>query len=688
MKRVFASLFCLSLLGLNVGAMTSLGAETPVGKKIENFSLPDQRGSEHSLDEFKKSSVVVIAFIGTECPLAKLYGPRLAELAEKYKTRGVSFIAIDSNRQDSLKEISAYAHSSGILFPVLKDGANAVADKMGAVRTPEVFVLDKDRVVRYWGRIDDRFGIGYIHEKTSNDYLRQAIEQVLVGQPVKTPSVDVIGCIIGRARKVDDSSEVTFSDQIVRILQKRCVECHRTGEIGPFSLTEYGEVSGWAETIAEVVRDKRMPPWHANPEFGHFQNDRTMPEEEKELIYQWVKAGAPEGDPKKLPKSAKYIAGWTLPRKPDLILDIQKTPYTVPADGVIEYQKFQVDPGFTEGKWVEASQIIPGAPQVVHHVLCFIVPPGKRAMDFDENGLGFLAAYVPGYRASPYPKGMAKYVPAGSKFEFQMHYTPVGKMMRDQSKIGFVFAKPNTLTHMVQTISGGSRGFSIPPNAEDYKAEGMLPSYGQDLMLLAFSPHMHLRGKAFSYEAIYPDGKKEVLLDVPKYDFNWQTNYELAKPKILPPGARVNCVAHWDNSKNNAANPDPSIKVEWGEQTWEEMMIGFVDVAIPIDKKKLARGEVPKLRSNATTKDRANDLLTEFDKNSDGKLTQNEVPEKLKEFFPIIDQNHDGTVDAKEAADAVKMIPGAGAGEKGQTRGSNRGGKKRSTSTRKGTSKS
>ncbi|MBX9655227.1 redoxin domain-containing protein [bacterium] len=684
MNRVLATILTLTFAGQGV-----LATETPVGKKIENFKLPDQRGAEHSLDEFKRSAVVVIAFIGTECPLAKIYGPRLAELSEKFKSRGVSFIAIDSNRQDTLKELSGYVLSSGITFPVLKDNNNAVADQMEAVRTPEVFVLNKDRVVTYWGRIDDRYGIGYAHEKVNNDYLRQAIEQTLINQPVKTPSVEPVGCLIGRSHKSDDASTVTYSDQVARILQKRCVECHRAGEIAPFALTEYSEVAGWADTIVEVIKDQRMPPWHANPEFGHFRNDRTMPEEEKEIIYEWVKAGAPEGDSKKLPKQEKYLVGWTLPRKPDLVLDIQKTPFTVAADGVVAYQRFTVDPGFTEGKWIEASQIVPGAAPVVHHVLCFVVPPGKRAMALDENGLGFLAAYVPGYRAAPYPKGMAKYVPAGSKLEFQMHYTPAGKMMRDQSKIGFVFAKPNTITHMVQTISAGSRGFSIPPHAEDYKAEGMLPTYADDLTLLAFSPHMHLRGKAFTYEAIYPDGKKETLLDIPRYDFNWQTNYELVKPKVLPSGTRVNCVAHWDNSKNNPANPDPSIKVEWGEQTWEEMMLGFMDVAIPVDKKKLARGEVPRLRSSATTKERATDLLTEFDKNGDKKLTADEVPEKVKQFFPVVDQNHDGVVDAKEAADFVKMMPGElGGTKKEETRGSGRGTKKRPTNSRRGSSKS
>jgi len=655
MKRFLAALVGLSLAAPLAQAETNL----PTGRKIANFKLEDYRGGEHSLSELAGKKGTVVAFLGTECPLAKTYAPRLAELAAKYQGQGVAFVGIDANRQDSLAEIAAYARTAGIEFPVLKDLNNKVADAIGATRTPEVFVLDKDQVVRYSGRIDDRSGVGYIRDKIDNDYLSTALDAVLAGKEVKKAHVDTVGCLIGRAREADSKSEITYSNQVARIFQEHCVSCHRPGEIGPFAMTDYSEVAGWADMIAEVVRERRMPPWHADPKYGHFRNDISLSDADKETIFKWVAAGAPEGNPADLPPAREYTQGWTLPSKPDLVLDIQSEPYTVSADGIVEYQYFTVDPGFTEDKWVKAAQILPGSAPVVHHVLCFVQAPGRERGSFDENGLGFLAAYVPGLRATPYPEGMAKHVPAGSKLVFQMHYTPVGKEQTDVSKIGFTFAKPEELTHMVQTVSTGNRGINIPPHAEDYSRESMMAPYKHDLTILSYAPHMHVRGKSFLYEAVYPDGKREVLLDVPKYDFNWQTNYELAEFKTLPPGTRVHCVAHWDNSENNLANPDPSATVNWGDQTFEEMMIGFFDVAIPIDREKLlADGTIPKLEPNARVEDRAKELISQLDGNGDGKLVAEEVPERMRLMFGLLDGNKDGFVDADEALTFIKASGG------------------------------
>jgi peroxiredoxin/mono/diheme cytochrome c family protein len=631
-----------------------------LGRKVDNFKLQEYRGAEHALQDLAGGRATVIAFLGTECPLAKLYGPRLAELAEKYASQGVAFVGIDANRQDSLSEMAAYARTAGIKFPLLKDTGNVVADAIGAARTPEVFVLDRDHVVRYSGRIDDRYGIGYIRDKVAHDYLATVLDELLAGNPVATAHVDAVGCLIGRTHEPKAGSDVTYSKQVARIMQEHCVSCHRPGEIAPFALTDYSEVAGWADTIAEVVRERRMPPWHADPKFGHFRNDISLSDAEKDTIFKWVAAGAPEGNPADLPAPREFAQGWTLPRDPDLVLDVQAKPYVVPADGVVEYQMFVLDPGFTEDKWVKASQIIPGCAPVVHHVLCFIQPPGRERGSFDENGLGFLAAYVPGYRVAPFPDGMAKHVPAGSKLIFQMHYTPVGKEQADLSKIGFIFAKPEELTHMVQTVSTGNRGINIPPHAEDYKREATMTPYKHDLTILSYAPHMHVRGKAFSYEAIYPDGKTETLLDVPHFDFNWQTSYELAEAKTLPPGARVHCVAHWDNSENNLANPDPSKTVNWGDQTWDEMMIGFFDVAVPLDREKLlADGTIPRLEPAATVEDRAKELVSQLDGNGDGKLTKDEVPERFALMFGMLDGNKDGFVDADEALVFIKAAGGA-----------------------------
>ena len=678
MKRFTAALLGVALIVPTLIAAVAWAETAAVApRKVDSFSLQDYRGAQRSLGELSGKQATVIAFLGTECPLAKTYGPRLAELAAKYASQGVAFVGIDANRQDSIAEIGAYARTCGIEFPILKDLDNAVTDKLGATRTPEVFVLDKDHVVRYSGRIDDRCGVGYLRDKSEHDYLATSLDAVLAGHAVETPHVDTVGGLIGRTREPVATSEITYSKQIARIFQEHCVSCHRSGEIGPFAMTDYQEVAGWADMIEEVVRERRMPPWHANPKHGKFKNDISLSEADKETIYKWVSAGAPEGNPADLPAPRQFAQGWTLPREPDLVLDVQAKPYVVPADGVVEYQYFSLDPGFTEDKWICASQIIPGSAPVVHHVLCFVQAPGQDRGGFDENGLGFLAAYVPGYRATPFPEGMAKYVPAGSKLVFQMHYTPVGKEQADLSKIGFTFAKPSELTHMVKTISTGNRGINIPPHAEDYQRESTMTAYKHDLQVLSYAPHMHVRGKSFLYEAIHPDGKRETLLDVPRYDFNWQTSYELAEAKVLPPGTRVHCVAHWDNSENNLANPDPTARVAWGDQTFEEMMIGFFDVAIPLDREKLlADGTIPKLESTATIEDRAAELVSQMDGNGDGKLTKDEVPERLRLMFPLLDSNHDGFIDAGEALVFIKANggrrPGFGGGGGRRDRGERR----------------
>ncbi len=315
MKPVALSGICLCLAsGLSIARAAD---DSPVGRQVAEFQLQDYRGREYRLSDFQPYNVLVIAFLGTECPLAKLYGPRLARLAEEFADQGVGFMGINANTQDSITELAAYARIHKIDFPLLKDVGNHVADQLGAQRTPEVFVVDRERRIRYWGRIDDQYGVGYVRNSPQQHDLRRALEELLAGKEVSTPVTPAPGCFIGRVRQPqEDAAQVTYANHIAGILQRRCVECHREGDIAPFALDEYDEVAGWAETIAEVVRDGRMPPWHANSEYGSFANDRHLSDEEKDLIYQWVADGAPAGDPATRPVSQTFAEGWQLPRSP------------------------------------------------------------------------------------------------------------------------------------------------------------------------------------------------------------------------------------------------------------------------------------------------------------------------------------------------------------------------------------
>jgi len=568
---------CSSLLAIAAENDAEQKLPDTLGRQIEPFTLNDFHGKEWSLADFSEAKVLVVAFMGTECPLVKLYGPRLNEFQREYAGSGVQVIGINSNQQDSLEEMAHFARTKKIEFPVLKDPGNVVADRFKAERTPGIFVLDADRKVRYHGRVDDQYTYGIQKPKVTHEYLREAIDALLAGEEVAIKQTEVVGCHIGRKLKADETSPVTYSNQIARILQKRCVECHRDGELAPFAMHDYDEVVGWAEMIAEVVYEQRMPPWHADPKHGDFLNDARLTDEEKKLIYDWVEAGAPEGDPADLPPPREFTPGWRI-GEPDQIVYMPKT-YDVPATGEVKYQYFVVDPGFQEDKWIQAAECRPGNREVVHHIIVAVVGDRARRRVHGDIDSEWLAATAPGSRPMQLPEGYAKYVPAGSKLVFQMHYTPNGTATTDKSCVGLKFADPKTVKQEVYTRDIATQRFVIPPGADNHKVEADM-TFRRDATMLAMFPHMHLRGKSFRYEAIYPDGKREILLDVPNYDFNWQNAYILAEPKQFPKGTRIHCTAHFDNSEENLSNPDPTAAVRWGDQTWEEMMIGYFDMVI------------------------------------------------------------------------------------------------------------
>ena len=404
---------------------------------IQEFSLPTTDDRTYTLHGEQDCEFTVICFLGTECPLARVYGPRLSAMSRAFKARGVRFVGVNSNLQDSMDDLRSYVKAHRIEFPVTKDYDRTVAVDAKATRTPEVIVVDRVGKIRYRGRIDDQYQPGIARTAPATHDLRNALDEAIAGKPISTPRTEAVGCLISLPRSTPSgSSDVTYCNQIARVLAKHCIECHRSGEIGPFALDEYDEVVGWADMMVEVIDQQRMPPWHADPKHGSFLNARHMPDADKETLREWVDHGMPYGEASDLPAETKDVQGWRLPTSPDAVFPMSDRPFDVPAEGVVEYQYFVIDPGFSEDRWIRAVQVVPGNNAVVHHCIAFTRPPDGA----DISEFGMLAAYVPGQVDSELPAGYAQKLNAGTKIVLQMHYTPTGKPEQDLTRIGMVFA--------------------------------------------------------------------------------------------------------------------------------------------------------------------------------------------------------------------------------------------------------
>jgi hypothetical protein len=391
-------------------------------------------------------------------------------------------------------------------------------------------------------------------------------------------------------------SQITFAKDVLPILQKRCQECHRPGEVAPMSFLTYSDVRPWAKAIREAVVSRKMPPWFADPRYGHFANDRSLSKAEIQTLADWAAAGAPAGDLKAAPPLREWPNGWAI-GTPDAVFEMPAK-FPIPARGAIEYQYLILPTHFASDKWVERVEVRPGSRATVHHAVVYMREPGSDWLKDEPRGTMFglpvtpdhrqnpesfttsdiLMVYTPGNSYEMWRPGVAKKIKAGSDLVLQMHYTANGKPGADRTRIGLVFAKERP-KQAVLTLQMGNDRFVIPPGDANYRVSvsGTLPN---DALLISMFPHMHLRGKAFEYMIVGPNGAITTLLKVNNYDFNWQLNYRLAEPRLLPAGTRLLCAGNFDNSANNPRNPDPSAEVRFGEQSWEEMMIGFFDVAV------------------------------------------------------------------------------------------------------------
>jgi thiol-disulfide isomerase/thioredoxin len=572
-----------------------IAAETPVRPTVGTsltFDLPVRFAADekaHTLREVTGKSATVLVFMGTDCPISRRYQPEIAAFQRSYGNRGVQVALVYSNAGTKKTEALEQVQNGPMKgLPVLLDSGQKIADTVGATMTPEAVVLDTTGTLRYRGRINDLFvarGSQKTVGATTHD-LRDAVDAVLAGKPVKQATVAAIGCAIERD-KTTPPGAITYADTIAPILNRNCVSCHRSGEIGPMPLTNYEQAARYATNIASVTQSNLMPPWKPVAGHGDFADERRLTAEQVAAIKQWAENGAPEGDSSKTPPPPQFASDWTL-GKPDLVLKMPEA-WHVPASGADNYRCFVLPTGLTEDKEVVGVEYRAGNKSVVHHVIGYIDVAGAgREKDATDPGPGYTAFGGPGFM--PYgevggwapgnlpkflPEGVGRKLPAGSDIIIQVHYHANGQPEQDITQVGLYFAK-KPVTKPFRIIPVAVPRLDIQPGDASYTVSQTYP-VPLDATIHQVTPHMHLLGKKIEMTATLPDGKVIPLIKIDDWDFKWQDSYVYKEPIHLPKGSKVTLTATYDNSTANPRNPsNPPKPVTWGEATTDEMCIGFL----------------------------------------------------------------------------------------------------------------
>ncbi|HWG47723.1 MAG TPA: redoxin domain-containing protein [Gemmataceae bacterium] len=571
-----------------------------LNKKIDNIKLKDAHGKQVSLYDLKDKKAVVVLFLSFECPVSTSYAPILAELAKTYGEKQVAFVAVNSSDDGDAAQIAKQAAEFKLPFPVFKDERFRAADAFKADRVPSAFVLDRNFVLRYRGRIDN----GYYARLKKNGRitrfdLRQALDEVLAGKPVTEAATAPIGCTIVRERKLRKDGAVTYYRDVLPILQKNCQQCHRPGAVGPFALMNYKQAVNWASDIKEYTQERKMPPW--KPVAGQtFHNERKMSDKDIAALAAWVDDDTPEGNPKDAPPPRKFVEGWQL-GEPDLVLTVPEE-MTLGASGPDLFRCFVLPTNLSEDRFVTAVEVRPGNSRIVHHSLNFFDTSGKaREMEKQERlkdkkgqdhgpgysvamGLGFTAqagtvggvgGWAPGQIVRHLPDGYGYFLPKKSDIILQLHYHRNGRVEKDRTSIGLYFAKGDQTKRWKGMVIPG-RFLLVPPGNEHFRVHGGL-EVQQECKLYSVMPHMHMLGREVKVTLTPPGGQALTLVAIKDWDYNWQETYFLKEPIAIKPGTRLEVEAIYDNSGKNPNNPNkPPRWVKFGEQTTDEMCYIFL----------------------------------------------------------------------------------------------------------------
>jgi hypothetical protein len=598
-----------------------LAATAGATERADNFVLLDHRGDAQELYYQATSDAVVIMAHSNACSEAEGAVAGMAALAEAFPEARVWLLNATDSRLALAASSAADVLGRGA---ILEDTTQLVSEALSFKHAGEVLVLNpRTWAIEYRGDIEGA---------------RPAVEAVVAGTPVVASGGAVDACPIAYAG--NEGGQISYSEEIAPMLAENCAYCHVEGGIGPWAMSSYEMVRGFAPMIREVVRTRRMPPWHADPHIGQWQDDRSLSTAETRKLIHWIEAGAPRGDgPDPLLEIEPIASQWPL-GEPDLVVEIPG--FEVPASGVVDYQFPYVKNELDHGVWITAATVLPGDRRVVHHVLAGSVESDQPPSNEDSVMDNYIIGYAPGSESYVMPEGTGVYLAPGGHFTFQMHYTPIGKMVVDNSKMGLYLSEEppeNFLRHMVVV----SPDLNIPPNTPDHE-EAAYYDFHDDVVIHTLFPHSHYRGRSSSFEVRYPDGRLETVLSVPDYDFNWQRGYNPVEPLQLPAGSRLIHRTVYDNSAQNPSNPDPHQTIHWGLQSWEEMLYGAVSYSWVNETTENPIHD-PR-RTQYTT------FVGFLDKNMDGKVSWRELPDRMKkrlvQGFKAVDTNGDGGLDVDE----------------------------------------
>jgi hypothetical protein len=569
-----AGVTCNEGLEAQVSAQTPTQAVAAIGERVDDFVFLDIRSQRRRLSELGPRRAVVLVFIDCDCPMVGRVMPKLARLAREHGAPapapdGVEFLAVNVGRSDSMREIGTQAITFEIPFHCVKDELFRAADALGIERTTTVVVLDAERHLRYRGRVDDQVLYANVKDAPAREDLRLALDAVLAGEEPAVTETIAEGCKLTRPTALPTTGGLTFHRDIEPLIQRHCQTCHHEGGAAPFPLLDYDDVADHAEMIGEVLRRQRMPPWHASDAHGDFRNRLALTDDERAKLEDWLRSDRPRGDREAAPPPRVFEPGpWRI-GEPDRVLQVV-APVRLPADGIVPYHYLFLPFIFREDTWVEAVEILPENARVLHHANVAHFDPRE---EFSQDG--FITGFVPGGDPMVLDPGTAMLIPKGSRLGIQAHYVTTGKPETDRIKVGLRFPKQR-VTKRAEVLVVTNTRFAIPPGAVAHRVAASR-KVAVDSTVIGYFAHMHLRGRDMTFVAHRPDAEPETLLMVPTYDFDWQASYRCHEGAVrLLAGTRVEVFAHFDNSRFNPFNPDPDATVRFGQQTFEEMMYGFL----------------------------------------------------------------------------------------------------------------